>query len=72
MLECWSMTVIIFYLFSALLRAGHWVTYLAIPNEDNDESYKNILGSLDEISEIISWTILIYFLFQMHELKNKF
>lgn len=41
--------------------------------EDNEsQNIKNILNSVDEIAEIISWTVLIYFLFQMQELKNKF
>lgn len=70
MLERWSILVVLFYILSAVLRAGHWVTYLVL--DAQNPLVNNIITSVDEIAEIISWAILIYFLFQMIKLRDKF
>ena len=70
-LEKWAAVVLLTYFCSAALCAARWIVFMA--NDSPDDVFtQNILDSVDQVTEMVTWAISYYFVFEMNELKNKF
>ena len=75
--EKWGILLLYFYVVSAAFRSFNWTLHwIWHDKEDRDQelisTIENIIDCFDEITVILTWTMLYYFIFEMMDLRNKF